>query len=170
MRPGRVWSMGSFLALGWGKAWLWGHPAWGRMPGRQGRETLLPSRFPSPAPAGWGCSPGSPHPFSHPGHAHAWLALAPSCPPACLPSLFLPARAPRVVTASPWACPAGWLQGWLWAELRVPLSSLSLQWHLCHQVAGLAPEPCQPLQPCPLPGTPGIQALVLMAPGTCSQG
>lgn len=168
MRPRQGLEHGEFFSFGVGKAWLWAEPAQDRMPGRQGWERFLPRRFPFLAPAGWGCSPGSPHPCSHPVRAHARLALAPCCPHACLPSLLLPARAPSAVTVSPRACPAGWLRCWLWAKRGVLLPSLWLQRHLCHQVMGLAPEPCQTLQLCLCP--PGIQGLVLMPCYTLIQG
>lgn len=164
VRPGRVWSLVSFFSFGVGKAWLWAEPAQGRMLGRQGRECFLPSCFPFPDSSRLGLQPQLSLPLLPPVRAHAWLALAPSCPHTCLRSPLLPARGPCVVTASPWACLAGWLPCWLWAELGVPLPSLSLQQHLCHQVRGLVPELCQPLQPCLCLGTPGIQGLVLGAP------
>lgn len=164
VKPGRVWSLGSFFSFGVGKAWLWAELAQGGMPGRQGSECFLLSHFPSPSSSRWGLQSRLFPPLLPPVHAHAWLALAPSCPHTCLRSPLLPARAPHAVAASPRACLAGWLWCGLWAELGVLLPSLSLQQHSHHQVRGLVPELCQPLQPCLCSGTPGIQGLVLGAP------
>lgn len=145
--------MGSFFSFGVGRAWLWVEPVLGGMPGRQERERSLPSRFPSP---------GSSRLLPTPSPTSA-------CPCLAGTRTLLPARLPPqppLASQSPLCChsvPTG-MPGWLWAELGVPLLSLSLQQHSCHKVRGLVPEPCQPLQPCPCLGTPGIQGLGLGAP------
>lgn len=155
--------MGNVLALGWERhVFGLSQLRAGCWEGKGG-STFFPAAFLPLALAGWSCSPGSPHPCSHQcmpmlgWHSH---------PPACMPASI----APHAITVSPWACLARWLWCWLWTELGVPLPSLLLQQHSCHQARGLVPEPCKPLQPCHCLGTPSIQGLVLGASCTHSQG
>lgn len=153
---------GVFLALGWeGHGFGLSQLMVGCQEGKRG-SALSPAAFLPLAPAGWG--PSSPHPFSHqcvpmPGwHSHPPARTPASAASSCQPE-------PPVLSQHPHgrAQLGGYEAGFGQSSGSCsPVSHSSS--NSCHQVRGLVPEPCQPLQPCPCFGTPDIQGLSLGAP------
>lgn len=101
-------------------------------------------------PADWGCSPDCPHPCSYqcvamPGwHLHPSAHVPASAAPSCQSERPMLSQRPHG------------MPGWVALVLAwgISLPSLSLQWHLCHQVRGLMPELCQTPQPLLVLGAP----------------
>lgn len=140
----------------WGAFKLWAEPASGRDAKKVRKGAFSPSCFPSSGSVRLGLQPWLSPPLLPPVRAYAQLALALSC----LSNRLSPVP---VLSQPPYshACPGGC--GASLGRAQGPLPSFSLQQHACHQVTGLMPEPCQSLQPCPCPGTSGIQELGLGA-------
>lgn len=91
VRPGRVWSLRSFLGLGWEKHCFGLSQLRVGCQEVKGGSTFSPATFFPPALAGWGCSLSSPHPCSHqcvpmPGwHSHPPACMSASAVPSCQP-------------------------------------------------------------------------------------